>query len=60
MLDTLHFRLQPIDTGESLESSPSFLVENQVAEAAPYATDEASAEKLWALSEKLVGQKIDI
>ncbi|KAL8785161.1 MAG: hypothetical protein Q9195_008753 [Heterodermia aff. obscurata] len=42
------------------KSSPSFLVENQVAEAAPYATDEASAEKLWALSEKLVGQKIDI
>ncbi|CAF9904224.1 MAG: hypothetical protein HETSPECPRED_003445 [Heterodermia speciosa] len=42
------------------KSSPSLLVENQVAEAAPYATDEASAEKLWALSEKLVGQKIDI
>ncbi|KAG7009751.1 patulin synthase [Physcia stellaris] len=41
-------------------SSPSLLVENQVAEAAPYATDEANAEKLWALSEKLVGQKFDI
>ena len=42
------------------ESSPAFLVENQIAEAKGYATSEANAEALWKLSEKLVGENFDL
>ena len=42
------------------DSSPVFLVENQIAEAHSYATDDNNAEGLWKLSEKLVGEKFDL
>lgn len=38
-------------------ASGSFLVENKVAQPRAYATNKESAEALWKLSEKLVGQK---
>ena len=40
------------------EKSPAFIKECQIMEPLPYATDKAEALKLWALSEKLVGDKV--
>ncbi|OTB18210.1 hypothetical protein K445DRAFT_315012 [Daldinia sp. EC12] len=39
--------------------SPAYLMNSQVHEAAPHATDPESVEKLWKLSEELVGQKFE-
>ncbi len=39
------------------EKSPAFIKECQLMEALPYATDKVEALKLWALSERLVGEK---
>jgi len=42
------------------ESSGTYLDDCQVASAAPWATNTAYAERLWALSEQLLGKKFDI
>ncbi|KAI9692623.1 MAG: hypothetical protein M1820_009500 [Bogoriella megaspora] len=42
------------------EKSPVFLVENDIAELKEYATSEVNAEKLWAISEKLVDEKFGL
>ena len=42
------------------KKAPVFLVENGIAEPKEYASNDANAEKLWALSEKMVGQKFDL
>ncbi|KAL2036828.1 hypothetical protein N7G274_010446 [Stereocaulon virgatum] len=42
------------------EYSPAYMVENQIVKPKTYATNEANAEALWKLSEKLVGEKFDI
>ncbi|KAI1646760.1 NAD(P)-binding protein [Daldinia loculata] len=39
--------------------SPAYLMNSQIHEAAPYATDPENVEKLWKLSEELVKQKFD-
>lgn len=46
----------PVDSGES----GKFLRNCAVYDVMPYALDPTSAEKLWELSEKLVGQKFEI
>lgn len=38
----------------------NYMSDCQVAEAAPYTTDEKIAERLWKLSEELVGEKFNI
>lgn len=40
--------------------APVFLVENDILEALPYAHNPENEEMLWALSEKLVGEKFAI
>ncbi|KAJ7287687.1 NAD-P-binding protein [Mycena rebaudengoi] len=44
------------------DKSGAYLVDCQLApeQAAPFSTDKENAKKLWALSEKLVGQKFDV
>ncbi|CRG88392.1 hypothetical protein PISL3812_05422 [Talaromyces islandicus] len=42
------------------DKAPASFVEHRPYEPLPYVTDLKSAEKLWALSEKLVGQKFDL
>ena len=41
-------------------NSGDYLEDCNVAEPAAHTMDEQTAEKLWALSEKLVGQKFDL
>lgn len=45
--------------GQRIENNGSYLVRNQVHddEAAEYALDPKNAERLWTLSENLVGQR---
>ncbi|KIV79951.1 hypothetical protein PV11_07490 [Exophiala sideris] len=42
------------------EQSGSYMADAKIATAYEYATDDANAERLWELSEKLVGEKFDI
>ncbi|KAK4943897.1 hypothetical protein LTR10_016613 [Elasticomyces elasticus] len=42
------------------EQSGSYMADAKIATAYEYATDDANAERLWELSQKLVGEKFDI
>lgn len=51
--------LELYETNQNItESAPAFIVENQIyAETKEYALNKETAEGLWKLSEKLVGEK---
>jgi hypothetical protein len=43
-----------------LDLNGVYMADCQFAEAAPFATDSKTAEKLWSLSEELVGEKFSL
>jgi len=45
---------------EHLEFSGAYLFHSEIANAAPHASDPEVAERLWELSERLVGQKFEL
>jgi len=48
--------LKLILRGLDPEAGETYMADCQLAEAAPHATDPVAAERLWKLSEELVGQ----
>ncbi len=56
----LCFREVAADRGAWTESSGVYLSDCQIAEPAGHASDSKAADRLWHLSEKLVGQTFDL